>query len=146
MKQVSIIFFAFIILSLSSCLADNLEQETLDANKSFWQGQNISDYVYTSSVLCFCIPEDDIMVTVTGNVVSSASYTPGGVEITGTPLSEVRTIDDFFDLVQDALDDNVFFISVQYHQTYGFPELVEIDPNGGVADDEVVYTIRDFTF
>jgi len=146
MKQLSILFFASVIFTFSSCELDKFVQGVLDSKIETWKNQNISDYEYKYGEACFCSSEEDILVTVVNNQVTAAFYTPSGDEITGVALSEVLIIDDFFDLVQDAIDDNVFFINIQYHITYGFPEILDIDPDEGIADDEVVYTINNFTF
>jgi uncharacterized protein DUF6174 len=51
----------------------------------------------------------------------------------------LRTIEQHFDIIDEAISDNAFRLEVEYHPEFGFPTVISIDYAVNVADDEVVY-------
>jgi hypothetical protein len=145
MKFINIFFAAFLMMTFSNCELQQFEQDLLDSQREDWKSHNISDYSYTFTENCACSETEDIDIVVVSNQVSSATYSDSGIPVTGDDLARVRTIDEVFDIIQEAIDDGYFFINIDYHLEYDYPSIFEIDPDGGIDDDIVIYSIQNFT-
>ncbi|MEP1742714.1 MAG: DUF6174 domain-containing protein [Kangiellaceae bacterium] len=53
--------------------------------------------------------------------------------------SSLRTIEQHFDIIDEAISDNGFRLEVEYHPEFGFPTVISIDYAVNVEDDEVAY-------
>jgi hypothetical protein len=60
------------------------------------------------------------------------------------PLPEARTIDDWFDVLKQAIDKKAERIIVTYDKVFGFPADVYIDISTMIADEEQGWTISNF--
>lgn len=107
-----------------------------------------SDYAYTLSVGCFCLVTGPLRITVQGGVVTR-------VEELSVRESDDPVVDDILAersitlvelgalvrrarLTADAVE-------VEYDPTYGFPASVSIDYERNATDDEIRYTVTDYT-
>ncbi|MEM1270972.1 MAG: DUF6174 domain-containing protein, partial [Bacteroidota bacterium] len=57
--------------------------------------------------------------------------------------SDRRTIEDYFDLVEDIIDEAERW-SVTYDPRFGFPAKISADYDLDIADEEQAYTISAF--
>ena len=141
-----------VILLLASCndndgSADPLlgpQQQELNVSRSRWNSQSIDNYQFTVRRSCFCVLREDIVVMVLNDQVDSAFYTPSGVFLNANELTQVFTMEGYFDIIQQAIDNQVDDLEVNYHMTLGYPTSIAIDNRLNVADDEIAYLIMDF--
>ena len=54
------------------------------------------------------------------------------------------SIEDLFAAVQDAIDQRVDKLQVEYDPSFGYPKLISIDPIENAVDEERGYTVSDF--
>ncbi len=74
----------------------------------------------------------------------SVEYAQEPKEVTNDYFKPVDTIDELFDVIQKALDDEVDSLEVEYDATYGYPKSVAIDPITNAIDEETSYFIEAF--
>jgi hypothetical protein len=63
----------------------------------------------------------------------------------GSGRTTVRSIDDLFAQIRQAIDFDADRVDVTYDPTLGFPEHIDIDYILNGIDDEECYRVRDFT-
>lgn len=119
-------------------------QESLDEKRSDWDAAAMNSYDYHYRRSCFC-PEGGktVVVTVAEGEVTEAFYLEGGVYLSDTELQWVYTIDGLFDEVQDAIDERVYELSVEYHETLGYPSRIAIDVDEMMVDEEITHFVSD---
>lgn len=143
MHKITAIFL--LVLLLSACGSDgndpSPEQAALNQNRDTWNAAAITDYVFTYSTTCFCAPEESIVITVVNNTITDAFFTPSGMALSPDRVSNLRTVDEFFALVQESIDAQVAVLTVNYNSIYGYPESIFIDQSTSIADEEISYGI-----
>lgn len=125
----------------SSKLSD---QSQLEKNERLWETSSVDGYQYTIHTSCFCLPEEDIVVLVVDGEVDSAFYTPSGVFLTADRLAGMRNVEGLFDFIQNAINDGVYELAVEYDETFGYPLEIDTDVNREAMEAEIIYTIFDF--
>jgi hypothetical protein len=123
---------------------DDLEGERarLEQARGQWRAQNIVDYQFTFRRNCFCGPDvrDPALVMVRGGTVASVASVA-----TGAPRDPALyyTIEELFDLLEDAIDQQAARLSATYHSSLGYPTSAFIDRNEMIADEELGFEATD---
>ncbi len=141
----SLIVLSFVLL-FSGCNSSNNESELqaeLNTAKAMWNQQDINDYQITTQRSCLCIVKGDVVNIVEQGQMSSAFYAGNGRNLTTEELAEQKTIDEFFAVIQQAIDVEASSLVVSYHATFGYPTQISIDYDQLVADDEIYYQLFD---
>lgn len=136
-----------VILLFSGCNGSNDEsalEAEFNAAKAKWDQQNVSNYQITTQRSCFCIPRDEVVNIVEQNQLRNAFYVGSGQNLTSEELVNQKTIDEYFELIKQAINDRVFSLFVSYDATLGYPIQISIDFNQALADDEISYQLTDF--
>jgi hypothetical protein len=108
------------------------------------------DYSYTFQLSCFCTPEavQPVRITVRNGVITSATMLESGAPAT-PPADGFRTVPQLFDRIEAAMRDLekgvVDDVRVEYDAALGYPREFYLDPEQGLADDELSYLLRDLT-
>jgi hypothetical protein len=104
----------------------------LDDARARWEAADVADYEMTYREVCFC-PETVVTVVVRDGEVADASYeTDPGM---GRP-PEGLTVDDLFDELQRAVDEDAAEIRATYATDLGRPTSYWIDWSEMMADEE----------
>ncbi len=117
----------------------------LKSNRQLWQAGSHPDYVYVLSEECACNEEakKDISVNVADGQVASAFFLPNGDILSAGQLSELRTLDQWFDYIVEIIP-RADSLTVEYDETLGYPSLIVVDMTLDGNDDEVTYRIGEF--
>ena len=145
-------------LIISACsLFDGKDGNTANsdfkANYEKWQSKNPSYYTFTIDRQCFCprgnfpakieIEDDNI-----ARVLDPDTGEPIPEDSLGTPsltYSDVYpTINDLFELLEEAIDNNADRIDVSYNQRIGYPVKIYIDYSTSTVDEEISYEISSY--
>ena len=59
-------------------------------------------------------------------------------------LQSAKTIDEAFDFIEEVLQQDVDYLGVEYHETYGFPIAISVNYVESYSDDEIFYGFSDF--
>jgi hypothetical protein len=84
-----------------------------------------------------------VIVIVDGGTVTRR-YVANNAVVSSTFAELFPTIDELFDIIEDARRRDAASLAVDYDPTYGFPTRVSIDYHREMADDEIVYRASDF--
>lgn len=106
-----------------------------------WETNRPGSYEYTLGFSCGeCPPEwtHSLRIRVAGGGVVSVFDLTAGAPV--DPTERSLTIDELFEVIQDAVEANVYRLSVKYHPDLGYPISISIDHDSLVVDDEVGYS------
>jgi hypothetical protein len=116
------------------------------AARQRWNGAALRDYEFTYQRVCDCHPEQlaDTIVTVVDGRVTAVRYARDDY-VEDIPVAEervrwFRTIDDFFSLIENALDRGAV-VRTSFDATLGYPTEVYIDYDAELVGDEVDISI-----
>ena len=108
-----------------------------------WEAAALDDYDLRMARLCFCAFVGEVRVEVRGGVRTAVVVEDEGP---GQPLEATLvpyypTVEGLFDLVEQALDDEVAELRVTYHPDLGYPMELWVDTSRAVADEEYGYDV-----
>lgn len=110
----------------------------LEQARVLWAETGPDSYRYHYFRGCFCAaPVGHFVVTVTDGTVTAAVTDPGGESVPEATLPELYTVEDLFDVVENAIGREVDGFQVEYDPEYGFPTLIDLDPYENAIDDEL---------
>jgi len=124
---------------------NNLAQRRLKFNRNLWDKQNISNYRYTFSNGCFCIPEarGPVIIEVRNGETKSITSVATGQPIENIELFQnYNTIPKLFNVIQDGIARKASNLDVNYSPKLGYPTQINIDYNSQIADEEIYLTIE----
>ena len=149
---------AMLLLSLDRVASYDkaLEQQNLDKNEAKWDSYYMEStgsgcgYVMKYSRICFCMPDYlgpfQVVVNSTHQVVNAVYLAGRDGDLAGTYASiedmNLITVEDAFETIQKALDENAADLSVTYDPTGGYPSKVSVDWDRRIADEETFFTIE----
>lgn len=149
-RRISLLIFLS-ILFFSSCnlLGENRNHDDLEANRQTWQKYKIDNYEFEVSKACFC-PEYlyPARVVVRSDTVN-AVFDPETGESLRNPdtknqvkLSRYNSINDLFEIVEEAIRYEADSIEVKYDRALGYPKYISIDYIKEARDDELTFKIN----
>ncbi|MBD2413828.1 hypothetical protein FACHB389_24275 [Nostoc calcicola FACHB-389] len=126
---------------------NKLDQRRLNFNRLLWNKQKISNYRYTFSNSCFCLPESrgPVIIEVrNGQTRSIASVETGQPVQNPEFFDKYNTIPKLFNVIQDAINRQAYSLNVSYSPRLGYPTQINVDYNAQIADEEIFLTIENF--
>ena len=116
--------------------------QELQENRKIWRSQSLKSYQYTYQQQCFCLPPSNtpLKVSVKNDKITEVVNLTNNQAITA--LTFPKTIEELFNIIEQAIDRNADEISINYDTTLGYPTRIAIDYEKILADDEVTYTIE----
>ena len=141
MRTVNILSFLIVLLG---CAKEAVTQSTeFEANKEKWESTEIEDYSFVLRIMCFCAPEttEPKTIVVKGGEITTVNGKPYDPEQNWG----VVTISDLFDKIENITPQNPAVLNVTYDTKYGFPSSLYIDRDEMIADEEIGYSVSDFS-
>ncbi len=111
-----------------------------------WQTAGVSHYAFTLERSCFCPPDGSGPVRIevrSGSVVSITK--PDGSPVTGDYFSAYDTVEELFEVVRSAENRPAASIITDFDLDRGYPTRISIDYIELAVDDEISYSVSDFT-
>lgn len=123
---------------------DATTPEALDAARARWHGAGLDDYRFVYGVSCFC-PEDvrgPFTITVRDGAVAEVLYQGRALD----PADPRHpTLDALFETLAEAFDRDAASVRARYDDGLGFPASAYIDYEALAADEELGWSVSDFT-
>ena len=150
-------FFTFLVIGLLivmlikiSPLSANTENnspliEELTENRQLWRSQRLKNYQYIYQQQCFCTPPSNtpLKVSVKNDKITQVVNLNDNQVI--SDLTFPRTIDQLFNIIEDAIKRNADEILISYDTTLGYPTRIAIDYQKILADEEITYTVKNLS-
>lgn len=144
---------ALLLPLLAGCeLGDNdeFQRQNLAQARLRWAGKNVTSYSYVLELQCFCAPATQlrpVLVTVQNGAAVSLEYyhenpaqrTPAPADIFGP----YDTVEELFEIIDDAIDRDADRLQVGYDQEYGFPDIANIDYEVG-GSEQILFVVTRF--
>jgi frataxin-like iron-binding protein CyaY len=114
----------------------------MDRHRALWVASGIVSYRYDYQRSCECGPETvrPVRIEVVGGSVATVTFRDDGQLMLNPQAGAFATIDDLFDMIDEAIRAQAESLVVTYDPTLGYPTLVSVDYRMEIADDE--FTIR----
>lgn len=128
-------------VKLSVTAKSNIKQYR--KNRRFWRRQRISNYRYTLSRSCFCLPESrgPVIIEVRNGKTTSIKLAANGQPVNPELFQRYSKVPKLFRLIKDAISQKVSSLDVKYNPQLGYPTNISIDYNSQIADEEEFITI-----
>ncbi len=120
-------------------------RETLEENRQLWRSQTIKNYQYIYQQWCFCPPpsNDYLKVSVKNDKITEVVNLNNNQVIPDSTFP--KTIEELFNIIEDAIKRNADEILITYDPTLGYPTRVAIDYLKILADEEMTYTVENLS-
>lgn len=135
----------FLLALLAGAAHGDTSRQDFTAARQVWDTAGIHDYQFTLAQHCFCPAEEAIRIVVRQDTVASASYTPSGQALSSDRLKSLPSLNAIFQKIEEGYARNAARIQLSLNPEYGYPERVFIDYTTMIADEELIYLIRDFS-
>jgi hypothetical protein len=130
---------------------DSFQYQKLGQARTLWDRADVSSYSYILELECFCASASElepVLVTVqNGAVVSLQYWDTNPAERTPAPASifgPYDTVEELFELVEDAIDRDADLLQVGYDPEYGFPSIINVDYVAGGSEQKLIF-VTEFT-
>ncbi len=142
MIQKKTYLLAFLLLNCSEKKIEPLNDFELSKNK--WEALAVDSYSYTFQISCFCRREATLPKAV--QVVDGKIVKVDGASYDEYEHWGIQTIDQLFDLIEEAEKDKVHRLEAEYDPDKGYPSSVYIDRDLMMADEEMGYYVSDLKY
>ncbi len=145
------VFSLLICLLLGGCgsRSGTLSQlpTPLEQNEALWHAQGIHSYRYTLQISSFIAPPATGPAVIEVRDDKTVSITPANPALTflSSAFNSYSTIDKLFAVIADAQAQNAATITVNYEAALGYPTFTFIDYSATIADDELSFSVTNFT-
>ena len=114
----------------------------MDRHRALWIAAGITSYRYDYQRSCECGPDmlRPVSIEVIEGSVTSVTFLDDGLLAQSSTFNAFATIDDLFDMIDEAVQANAESLVVTYDPTLGYPTLLSVDYRIEIADDEFTIT------
>ena len=145
---------ALLLAALAGCALgddDGVQNQKLAEARTLWDRQDVGSYSYLLELECFCAPAsqlEPVLVTVQNGAATSVVYwdddpadrTPAPAEL----FAPYDTVEELFEIVEDAIRRDADVLQVGYDRDYGFPNVINVDYQAGGSDQMLLF-VTEFT-
>jgi hypothetical protein len=119
------------------------QQDELTEAVARWEEAGLQDYVFEFQRLCFCGGDTirRVRIEVRNGSVSAATYVDDGSPVREEYRTDLPTIEDLFEEIQDAIDREAHSLAASYHADRGYPTSVAIDYIENAVDEEMAFNV-----
>ena len=121
-------------------------QDALNENRARWDAAAIADYSMRSQRRCFfCgVTFVPVRITVRGDTIDTVTEPDSNTPVSEPVIGTFLTIDELFDLIQEAITESASVIAIRYDETFGYPTDIDIDFSRSFRNDEALFEISEF--
>ena len=110
--------------------------------REVWRAQDIDDYRFAYSRVCFCLQRGTVQVTVRDGRITDVRQVESGQAVPRESWAEFPTVDALFEQIAAAQSRNVY-TDIKFHPSLGYPVEAEV---GTLANDAGVrHTVSGLT-
>lgn len=131
------------LAAILGCNSTGPSDQTFNASRQKWLDANVTSYSMLVSRTDGSGEPVAVRVTVANGAVTERIFDGTGEPVPAGDASKYPDVEGLFALVQDAFD-RAQTVNVTFNQTYGYPELTNINYNIGTLDDDLVVHVTEF--
>ena len=136
---------AFLFALLAATAHADTSHQDFTAALQKWQAAGIHDYAFTLVQHCFCMGVQPVRIMVKNDAVQSASNVQDDAAVAVEVLGKLPSMAGVFQKIAEGYAKPADHITLTLNKDYGYPERVYIDYVAMMADEELIYEIRDFS-
>jgi hypothetical protein len=129
--------------------SDQFQREELARARALWGREGGPSYAFTMELQCYCAPGTSlapVVVTVkNGQPVSRIYKTSPATTASAEVFGPYDTVDELFEVIEDAIDRDANVLQVGYNDAKGFPEVINVAVKGGTSNDQRILFITGFS-
>jgi hypothetical protein len=130
---------------------DKFHREELARARALWNREGGSSYTFTLELQCYCAAGTSLApVSVTvrngqpvSRIYKRANPTDPAITASAEVFGPYDTVDDLFEVIEDAIDRDANVLQVGYNDQKGFPEIVNVVLEGGTTNDQRILFVTD---
>ncbi|HEY7767038.1 DUF6174 domain-containing protein, partial [Longimicrobium sp.] len=120
--------------------------------RALWGREGGPSYTYTLELQCYCAAGTSlapVVVTVKSDQPVSRIYKKANaadptISASADVFGPYDTVDELFEVIEDAIDRDANILQVGYNDLRGFPDVINVAVKGGTANDQRILFISDF--
>jgi hypothetical protein len=122
---------------------DSNEERDLERARDRWYAARAYEYEVTVDRRCECLYTGAIRMLVRDGVPVAAVDRYSGAPVPVTVLRYYPSVEELFDLIDDALYGRSNDVDVSYDHSYGYPRVTYIDYDQFYTDDDLHFDVRE---
>lgn len=122
---------------------DYNEERDLERARDRWYASRVFEYEVTVDRRCECLYTGAIRMLVRDGVPVAAVDRYSGAPVPTSVLRYYPSVEELFDLIDDALFSHSNDVDVSYDHSYGFPRVTYIDYDRFYTDDDLRFEVRE---
>jgi hypothetical protein len=119
------------------------EERDLERARDRWYATAAYEYEVTVDRRCECLYTGPIRMLVRGGVPVAAVDRYSGAPVPLTVLRYYPSVEELFDLIDDAIYGRSNDVDVSYDNNYGYPRVTYIDYDQFYTDDDLHFDVRE---
>ena len=119
------------------------DEHNLERARDRWYATRVYEYEVTVDRRCECIYTGPIRMLVRNGVPVAAVDRHSGAPVPSSVLRYYPSVEELFDLIDDALFGTSVDVDVSYDHSYGFPRVTYIDYDRFYTDDDLHFEVRE---
>lgn len=123
---------------------DYNDERDLERARDRWYASRAYEYEVTVDRRCECLYTGPIRMLVRGGIPIGAVDRYSGVPVPSNVLRYYPSVEELFDLIDEALYGTAVDVDASYDHSYGFPRVTSIDYDRFYTDDDMHFELREF--
>lgn len=123
---------------------DYNEERDFERARDRWYASGAYEYEVTVDRQCQCLYTGPIRMLVRGGVPIAAVDRYSGAPVSSSVLRYYPSVEELFDLIDDALYGRSNDVDVSYDHSYGYPRRTYIDYDSFYTDDDLHFELSEF--
>ena len=126
-----------LLVMLTSCKDHGLQPLSTDPYLR-WRSYDLHNYTVDQIRMCFCPDGGEAMrISVQSDTIASVTRLSNGLSVPGPELRLYLTVESLFTVIHGSTTDSLV---IRYNEVYGYPEMLDINPQLHPVDGGVLYT------
>jgi hypothetical protein len=122
---------------------DYNEERDYERSRDRWYSRNVFEYEVTVDRRCECLYTGPIRMLVRDGIPVSAVDRYSGFAVPASVLRYYPSVEELFDLIDDAIYGRSHDVDVSYDHSYGYPRVTYIDYEQFYTDDDIRFELRE---
>ncbi len=136
--------------ALFGCNENESELDELEAMRQRWENLDLKDYSYEAGYNCYCGGTGPYTLEFVDGELDTVYLSDGessNIDYEAmVEMTENLVIETLFQRIEEHINQNPHSYNIEYNLKYFFPKEAYFDFEEDIADEELGYYIRDFSF
>jgi Family of unknown function (DUF6174) len=117
----------------------------LGAARRLWNAQAASDYMIDFQRTCFCLERLPVRLFVSQGRIRRVVRRDTGAALPASAWEPYLSVEQLFDFLEERARGGAYEVRVRFDPQYGYPADVWVDSDRQLADEEVGFTLANYS-